>query len=99
MTCRRTWPFALLALASGLASAAENWAQLKLGMTAEETLAALGRPTLRTTGRGFEIWIYDNGAEALLFGSLIGWTTPASTSATTRSRDVWQENRGRGYFP
>ena len=79
---------------------AESWSQLKLGMTAEETLATLGQPTLRTSGRGFETWIYDHGAEALLFGSLIGWTAPPSPTLVKRTVDVWQQEKPTGkYYP
>ena len=55
------------------AQAAENWGRLKLGMSVEETIAALGQPLLRTAGRGFETWTYDKGGDVLLYGSVIAW--------------------------
>lgn len=79
--------------------AEDNWAQLKLGMTAEDAVAALGRPMLRARGRGFETWTYDNGAEVLLYGSLVGWTAPGTANVVARSMDVWRVNRTGTYFP
>lgn len=85
----------LLALVPGL-RAGEAWSQLKLGMTADETRTKLGNPMLRTSGKGFETWIYDRGAEAVLYGSLIGWTSPAAANesgpaatSAPRSVDIW----------
>ena len=82
--------------------AAENWGQLKLGMSVEQTIAALGQPLLRTAGRGFETWTYDKGGDVLIYGSLIGWTAPASTQVTAtvaaRSKDIWSENRNVPYL-
>ncbi|HEX2852606.1 MAG TPA: hypothetical protein VHO24_05155 [Opitutaceae bacterium] len=78
--------------------AAEKWDQLKLGMSVEETLAALGQPLSRNTGRGFETWTYDKGGDALIYGSLIGWTAPASANVAVRSKDVWSENRNLPYL-
>jgi hypothetical protein len=99
----RTFLALFFALVAGFTRGAEKWSQLKLGMTPKETLAMLGRPVLQTYGRGFEVWIYDNGAEALLFGSLIGWTAPPSPVmvpvAAVRSVDIWQENRDKAYCP
>lgn len=81
--------------------AAENWSQLKIGMSVEETLATLGQPLLRSTGRGFETWTYDKGGDVLVYGSLIGWTAPASPAlapVAVRSKDVWSENRNLPYL-
>jgi len=83
---------ALAALAPALLRGKENWAQLKLGMTAEETLATLGRPILKSVGNGFEVWIYNNGSEVVLFGSLIGWTAPSAAKLSERSSDIWSED-------
>ena len=79
--------------------AEEHWSQLKLGLTADETAAKLGAPMLRSRGRGFEVWTYDNGAEVLLYGSLVGWTAPGKANVVERSMDVWRENRSGTYFP
>jgi hypothetical protein len=89
----------LLALAPVVTRGADPWSRLKLGMTAEETTAVLGVPLVRTSGRGFEIWSYDNGAEALLYGSLIGWTASGSSSVADRSVDIWRAKRTESYFP
>ncbi|MEO7413143.1 MAG: hypothetical protein ABIZ81_07285 [Opitutaceae bacterium] len=79
-------------------AAVENWGQLKLGMTVEETLAALGQPLIRTRGRGFETWTYDKGGDVLMYGSLIGWTAPLSAIVEVRSKDIWRENRNGPYL-
>ena len=78
--------------------ATENWGQLKLGMSVEETLAALGQPLIRTAGRGFETWTYDKGGDVLIYGSLIGWTAPVSAQLVVRSKDIWSENRHLPYL-
>ena len=89
-----------LALSPAVTRGAEPWSQLKLGMTPEEATTKLGLPLLRTTGRGFEIWTYDNGAEMLMYGSLIAWTAPVSASLTERSADVWHKSGATvNYFP
>lgn len=72
--------------------AAENWSQLKLGMSVEETIAALGTPLMRTAGRGFETWTYDKGGDVLIYGSLIAWTAPAAIPVAVRRKDIWSEN-------
>lgn len=47
-------------------------------MTPAATFAALGKPLLRTAGRGFELWIYDHNAEVVFFrGPVIAWTAPS----------------------
>lgn len=77
---------------------ADRWAQLKLGMTADETISALGEPLVRNVGRGFELWIYDHDSEVLFFGDLIGWTSPGAGPSSRHSADVWQANQGRDDF-
>lgn len=76
-----------------------GWNRLKLGMTRPEVAAALGHPLFCSKGRGIERWIYDNGAEVLIHGLLIGWTTPGVANAVIRSTDIWQngvvDTRGR----
>ena len=99
LRCLHRFLALFLGLGPVLLHGEDDWSDLKLGMTAEETIATLGRPLLRTTGRGFETWIYDNGAEVLLYGSLVGWTAPASARVVERSVDVWRENRSGTYFP
>lgn len=80
------------------AHGADRWAQLKLGMTADETAAVLGTPLVRNVGRGFELWIYDHDAEVLFFGDLVGWTSPGTGALVARTADIWQANRGRDDF-
>ncbi len=79
----------LLLCVPGFLSGAERWAQLKLGMTAEETVAAIGEPLFRSAGRGFELWIYDHRAEVVFFGPLIGWTTPSPGGEKGETNDIW----------
>ncbi|MBL9214165.1 MAG: hypothetical protein JNG83_01685 [Opitutaceae bacterium] len=90
----------LLPCAPAVARAGEDWARLRLKMTPEETVAAIGQPLFRSAGKGFELWIYDQQAEALIFaGSLIGWTSPRQGAAGIRSTDIWRENPDRTAFP
>src|SRR4051794_6995105 len=79
----------LLFLAGSLAGA-EDWSQLHIGMSAEQATEALGTPLIKNISNGFELWIYDNHAEALFYGGpLIGWTTPTKDTTPGRSVDVW----------
>lgn len=94
MFFRRTWLIGtVLAFALPAARGGDAWAQLRLGMTADEAVAVLGSPLIRTAGHGFELWTYDNGAEALLFGSLIGWTVSGAANVADRSCDIWRVHR------
>jgi len=79
----------LLLCVPGFVSAADRWAQLKIGMTAEETVAALGEPLIRSVGRGFELWIYDHRAEVIFYGPVIGWTAPGTGPQPGEVNDVW----------
>lgn len=88
----------LVALLPLSASASEAWSQLSIGMSQEETLSALGEPVLRNTGRGLELWIYDNHAEVLFLGNVIGWSTPVARDAPRKTADVWQANGGRNDY-
>jgi hypothetical protein len=74
------------------------WMHLKVGMSAEEIVSLLGDPVLRIKGRGFETWTYDHGAEVLVYGLLVGWTAPDSTSRSIRSQDVWASRPRGDYF-
>ena len=81
-----------LLLAGSLAAAPQrHWEQLKVGISARQTLTLLGRPLLQCRGKGFETWTYDQGAEVLLYGgnAVVGWTAPASAKLAVRSHDVW----------
>lgn len=88
-----------LALAVPALRGDDAWARMKLGMTSDETAVALGRPLLRSSGKGFEVWTYDNGAQALFYGSLVGWTAPGTARVEDRSMDVWRSHRAGTYFP
>lgn len=86
-------PF-LLFSASSLAGS-EDWSQLHIGMSAEQALEALGLPLIKTASNGFELWIYDNHAEALFYGGpLIGWTTPSKDPIRGHAVDVWARKPG-----
>lgn len=79
----------ILLLAGGRGSAAD-WSQLKLGMTPQETFSILGEPLFRNSGQGFETWIYDQQAEVVFYGPLVGWTCPRTAGSSAISVDVWQ---------
>lgn len=74
--------FALLCalgfLAGSTKAADDAWLQLKAGMDRFDTQTALGKPLFKNIGRGFEVWIYDSGAEVLCYrGTVVAWTAPA----------------------
>jgi hypothetical protein len=87
---RRSLTGLCLLLALNQVRADSGWSLLKLGMSGADVAAVLGRPLLCSKGRGFERWTYDNGAEVLLRGLLIGWTAPGLADVGKRSSDVWQ---------
>ena len=81
-----------LLLAGSLGAAPQaQWGELKVGISARQTLSLLGRPLFQRHGKGFETWTYDHGAEVLLYGgnAVVGWTAPASANLAVRSLDVW----------
>jgi|GEM_PF-4823879 len=84
-------------LASSLSAREPRWQELQIGHTAGQTVALLGEPLLRSKGRGFEKWTYDDGAEVIFHGALIGWTVPASLRAAARSDDIWKQWPELGY--
>jgi hypothetical protein len=70
------WLLPACCLAAPLFGGAD-WSRLKLGLTQEQTTEALGKPLIRTYGRGFEVWIYDSHGEVLFAGGpATGWTHP-----------------------
>jgi hypothetical protein len=87
-----------LLLGVPLCAAPMPWTQLKVGMAADEIITLLGDPILRSVGRGFETWTYDDGAEVLIYGLVVGWTTPASATTSVRSQDVWRDKPRGEYF-
>jgi hypothetical protein len=92
MNRARLLRFAVLAsLVSSLGAAADGWSQLKAGMSRSETIAVLGTELVASSGRGFQIAIYDNRAETVfLNGQLVAWTAPVTSHAPTASVDAWQ---------
>ncbi len=95
----RSCRFLLLSalFASGLPARELAWRELQLGHSPQQTVALIGEPLLRSKGRGFEKWTYDDGAEVLFHGTLVGWTVPAALRLPARSEDVWRKWPGIGY--
>jgi hypothetical protein len=94
-----TRAFRLLMLLGAFASAGDllaagSWTKLKLGMTAGEAITTIGHPLMRMGKFGLEVWIYDNQAEILLSGSVIGWTCPSVGHQPGVSVDIWQSRGG-----
>ncbi|MDQ5977105.1 MAG: hypothetical protein QG602_77 [Verrucomicrobiota bacterium] len=69
-----------LCLVAPLGSA-PDWSRLKAGLSVEEAEEALGRPLIRTYGRGFQVWIYDGRGEVIFADGpgALGWSLPAPT--------------------
>ncbi len=89
----------LFVFLTGSARAASAWTHLKLGMTSDDAIAAVGEPLQRSAGQGFEIWIYDDCAELVFYGPLVGWTAPRTATAAARSVDVWSAPAGAAMPP
>lgn len=71
-----------LLLLTAAVHGADGWAQLKAGMTRAEMATTLGEPLMRSSGRQFELCIYDAGAEVLCYrGTVVAWTAPAGSAA------------------
>jgi hypothetical protein len=73
---------------------ADGWLNLKLGMSGSEVEAALGTPLVRSEGRGFEVWTYDDASEVVFYGRMIAWTSPASSAAPKYVMADWQFTQG-----
>ena len=72
-------------------SAADKWAALKAGMTRSEAMSVLGTELVASSGRGFEVAIYDGQAEVVyLRGQVVAWTAPASSKAVPSPANTWQ---------
>ena len=66
-----------LMCAAGPIRAEDPWLRLKAGMKPVDTALALGEPLFKNTSRGFELWIYDSGAEVVCYrGAVVAWTAP-----------------------
>lgn len=92
--------FALFAAGPLAAAPAQPWAQLKVGMSADDALDLLGDPVCSRRGHGFFTWIYDEGAEVLLYGEgkVVGWTLPGATENPGPSRDIWSSQPAGKYY-
>lgn len=88
-----------LLLVSSLSAEPMPWSQLKIGMSADELVSVLGDPVFRRQGRGFETWTYDEGAEVLVYGIVVGWTTPGAHGLKIHSRDVWADHPKGAFMP
>ena len=63
---------------AALIRAEDPWLKMKAGMNLVDTSAAVGEPLFKNTSRGFELWIYDSGAEVVCYrGAVVAWTAPA----------------------
>ena len=80
MSSKLAMAFAVALLCSTGVRADEGWGQLKAGMTRVDAVSTLGTPLFKNMGRGFELWIYDRGAEVVCYrGTLVAWTVPGRT--------------------
>lgn len=91
--------FVILLLVTSLSAEPMPWTQLKIGMSADELVSVLGDPVFRRQGRGFETWTYDQGAEVLVYGIVVGWTTPADPGHKIHSQDVWADHPKGAFMP
>ena len=67
-------------MAPALSQGAADWSKVKAGITPTEAAEALGKPLIRTYGRGFQVWIYDGCGEIIFGGGpALGWTQPSPT--------------------
>ncbi len=65
-------------MAPAFSQGAADWAKMKTGITPTEAAEAVGKPLIRTYGRGFQVWIYDGCGEIIFGGGpALGWTQPA----------------------
>ena len=79
--------FAAQAFALGV----PDWTKIKAGLNGDEAMKLLGQPLLRTTGRGFDVWIYDGHGEVVFAGGpLKGWTV-ATPTAESLARPIAQD--------
>jgi hypothetical protein len=91
MIPRRLVVSAIVLVAATGGAAADAWSQLKAGMTRSEATGLLGAELMASRGRGFEVAIYDSGAEIVyLHGQVVAWTAPAASEAAPASADAWQ---------
>lgn len=66
-----------LSVAPPTVPVADGWAQVKAGQSVQEVVREIGRPLLRNAARGYERWVYDDGADVLFCGqSVVSWTCP-----------------------
>lgn len=78
--CRLTL-LVLVLITPTLSPGAADWSKVKTGITPFEAAEALGKPLIRTYGRGFQVWIYDGCGEIVFGGGpALGWTVPSPTA-------------------
>lgn len=78
-------------LVSSTAFAADKWENLKPGMTRAEAAAVLGTELVASSGRGFEIAIYEDKAEVVyLRGQVVAWTAPSASKVQQSPANAWQ---------
>lgn len=104
MTFRRSALVSLLLLVFvGTSQAAgTGWRELRMGMSAEQASAVIGEPLIRSSSRGFEVWIYDGRGEVVFYaGPVIAWTVPIPLDASIRpaAHDVWFKPARRPVTP
>ena len=89
-----------LLLVGTLSAGQSPWTQLKVGMSANRTVSLLGAPVMRNHGHGFETWIYDHGAEVVIYAgiTLVGWTAPAVLAVPGHSQDIWSNHPAGEYY-
>ena len=90
----RTTLLSILVAAFGItsaASASDKWTSLKAGMTRSEAVAVLGTELVASSGRGFEVAIYEGKSEVVyLNGQVVAWTAPAASKAEPSPANAWQ---------
>ena len=70
---------ATLRAASADSAGADAWTRLRVGMTRNEATAVVGSALVMSSGRGFDIGVYDGRAEVVFHhGRLVAWTAPAT---------------------
>ncbi len=64
-------------IAPAVCPGTSDWSKVRTGITAATAAEALGRPLIRTYGRGIEVWIYDGCGEIMFAGGpALGWSLP-----------------------
>ncbi len=77
----RWWAGAVAALMmAAKMTASVAWERVEAGLSHAEVRRILGEPLMRSTGRGFEVWIYDAQREVVwMRGVVVAWTAQDPT--------------------